>query len=520
VSDRPLDSAGPNDAALSKADLNSADLNDAGVNAVGMNQAAPIPSAPPARLQLWLRIWTAWNRLSLRVKLTLGYALIFSLSVILGALCVFLLARGSLTSTLDTTLHETASLARGSLVGSGRGQHFTDALQPPPELTLELLNAAGEVLDVAGQPVLTGTVPVLAPARLGVYSHHNRRVLTETLPGGLLLQVSRDSDTLTALLETLARVLLSGSVVMIALACLAGYYLADRALKPVDAVARTANSITSSGSYRGRVPPSPGTDEMARLTGTVNSMLDHLEATIEREKSFARTAAHELRTPLTALQGRLELALERPREAADYRRSLEIMQGRVDELLSLAQGLLALAETDRPAALEVVDLSAQASEVTGELHDLSQRLGKQLDWQESGCRNAGGQEALAPLAQWVWAEPLGVRQVLRNLLENALKYGGPRVTVRVTPHAVTVWDSGTGPQPQEWARLARPFERGAGLQGVSGSGLGLPLVMALAQRWDARVEPIWDKGDSAGGPSAGGFGVRLSWNAREAGALN
>ena len=469
------------------------------------------------------QVWTSWNRLSLRLKLTLGYALIFSLSVVLGALCVFVLARGSLTRTLDTTLQETASLARGSLLGDGLTQRFAGALQPPPELSIELLNVSGEVLDVAGQPLPSaqGAGPGMAeqpPVRQGVYSRQGRRVLTEALPGGLLLQVSRDSDTLSALLETLARVLLAGSVLMIALACLAGYYLADRALKPVDAVARTADSITRSGSYQGRVPPAAGSDEMARLTGTVNSMLDHLEATIERERSFARTAAHELRTPLTALRGRLELALERPREAADYRRSLEIMQGRVDELLSLAQGLLALAETDRPAVLELTDLSAQAGEVTGELHDLSQRLGKQLDWQSVTAQNAGwhGTPGSAQwAAQWVWAEPLGVRQVLRNLLENALKYGGPRVMVRVSPCALTVWDSGSGPQPQEWARLARPFERGAGLQGVSGSGLGLPLVMALAQRWNARVEPLWNENGEGGG-----FGVRLSWSARDAGGLN
>jgi len=475
----------------------------------------------PGWIHVSARLWAIWNRLSLRFKLTLGYALIFSLSVVFGALCVFVLARGSLTRTLDTTLQETASLARGSLVGSGLNQRFTDALQPPPELSLELLNARGEVLDVAGQPLSEAGAPLApVPAQtsvdrrltdLGTYSHQNRRMLTEALPGGLLLQVSRDSNTLTALLEALARVLLAGSVLMIGLACVAGYYLADRALKPVDEVARTAASITRSGSYRGRVPPAPGSDEMARLTGTVNSMLDHLEATIEREKSFARTAAHELRTPLTALQGRLELALERPREAADYRRSLEIMQGRVDELLSLAQGLLALAETDRPASLELINLSAQAADVTGELHDLSKRLGKQLSWQEG----AGGQARLDPLAQWVWAEPLGVRQVLRNLLENALKYGGPQVTVRVAPHALVIWDSGPGPQPQEWARLARPFERGAGLQGVSGSGLGLPLVMALAQRWDARVEPLWH--DASEG---GGFGVRLSWAERDLSGMN
>ncbi len=210
----------------------------------------PVPlGAPPVR---------AWNRLSLRLKLTLGYALIFSVSVLLGALCVYVLARGSLTSTLDTTLEETAALARGNLLGSGMGLRFTDALQPPPELSIELISPDGRILDVAGQPVSTATALMTTPARLGTYTYRDRRVLTVALPDQpFLLQVSRASDTLTALLETLARVLLAGSGLMIGLACLAGYYLADRALKPVDAVARTADTITRSGSYRGRVPPAP-----------------------------------------------------------------------------------------------------------------------------------------------------------------------------------------------------------------------------------------------------------------------
>ena len=470
----------------------------------------------------WLPL--GWNRLSLRVKLTVGYALIFSLSVLLGALCVYLLAHGSLTRTLDTTLRETSSLARGSILTGPAGQRFSDQLQPPPELTIELLSQAGRVLDVAGQPtgtLVAGQTALPAPLRvLGLNTVEERRVLTERLPSGLVLRVSRSADTLTALLETLARVLLAGSVLMIGLASVAGYYLADRALRPVDEVARTAASITSSGSYRGRVPPAPGSDEMARLTGTVNGMLDHLEATIERERSFARTAAHELRTPLTALQGRLELALERPREAADYRRSLEIMRGRVDELLSLAQGLLVLAETDRPAQLEPTDLTLQAAEVTGELHDLAMRLGKQLVWERAKTQDPAPlpptPPALSKLRTVVLAEPLGVRQVLRNLLENALKYGGNRVVVRVSPTSLTVWDSGGGPLPSEWARLTRPFERGAGLQGVSGSGLGLPLVLALAQRWGARVEPQWP----AEGREGAGFSVCLSWTARDGALLN
>ena len=82
--------------------------------------------------------------------------------------------------------------------------------------------------------------------------------------------------------------------------------------------------------------------------------------------------------------------------------------------------------------------------------------------------------------------------MLSNLLENALKYGaGPEIRVKVRPQILSVWSAGPGPDPAQWPRLLQPFERGAGVQGVSGSGLGLALVATLAARWEARLEPEW-----------------------------
>lgn len=413
---------------------------------------------------------------SLRVKLTLGYALVFAVTILLGAVLVYVLARDSLTGSLDTTLRETASVAQGSIEDQNGRWTFSSELRPTGDLAIELLSPTGRPLARAGQEEHDQAIPL----RVGFVSTAEHRVLTLPVEGGLFLRVSRPSNTLVELLETLARILSAGSVLMVMVACGAGYVLADRALRPVDAVARTAEGIARRGTYQERVPAAPGQDEMARLTSTVNAMLDQLEGTIEREKSFARIAAHELRTPLTVLKGRLDLTLERPREAADYQRALSGMQGRVDALVTLSESLLALARTDAPVRLEQVELAGSAAAAVDALDEVARRAGRQvqLDLNES----------------WVQAEAEGVGRALANLIENALKYGTGGVLVRVREREITVRSAGPGPDPAQWTRLLEPFERGSGTQGTAGSGLGLPLVAALARRWNAELLPRWEEG--------------------------
>lgn len=423
-------------------------------------------------------MWDSWRPQdwSLRIKLTLGYALVFGLTILLGAILVYFLARSSLTQTLDVTLRETASVAQGSIEDQEGRWSFSKELQSSGDLSIELLSSSGRVLASAGEEEPGRSAPLAL--RPGVLSAGERRILTLPVEGGLFLRVSRPSDTLAELLETLARILAAGSVLMVVVACGAGYLLADRALQPVDAVARTAEGIARRGEYRERVPAAPGRDEMARLTSTVNAMLDELEGTIEREKSFARTAAHELRTPLTVLKGRLDLTLERPRGAPEYERALRGMQGRVEALVSLSESLLALARTDAPVQWERVELAASAVAAVDALDGVAGwvKIQVRLDVQES----------------WVQAEEEGVGRALINLIENALKYGTGTVLVRVRERAVTVRSTGAGPDVAHWPRLLEPFERGAGVQGTPGSGLGLPLVSALARRWNAELLPQWE----------------------------
>ncbi len=431
--------------------------------------------------------------LTFRFKLTLGYALIFGLSVIIGATLVYFTARYTLTQTLDRTLEETAQVARASLEDNAKNRRFPEELRRSSDLSIELFDSSGKRLDAVGNLDPKEKLTLA----LGFESTPTRRVLTLTIPEdkGLLLRVSRPKGVLSRLLETLAKILIIGALVMIFLSSAVGYLLADRALKPLDAVVRTARRITQRGTYQERVPAQAGQDEMARLTLTVNEMLDRLEQTIEREKRFARNAAHELRTPLTALKGWLELTLDKPRDAAGYKHGLEKMQNRVQALHQLMNQLENLSHTDRPIALERVELGGVALECSENL-DL-EPSGKTLEVTIEDYRE-----------HWVWAEDAGVRQVMHNLLENAFKYStGDQIWLEVGQHSFQVRDNGTGPARAEWARLLQPFERGMALQSVAGSGLGLPLVVALLARWDAQLRPIWQ-----GGP---GFAVQVVWPALE-----
>ena len=283
------------------------------------------------------------RRASLRVKLTVGYALIFSVCVLLGALGVYLTARTTLLHSLDATLHETASVAKASIETVGGKVFFAPELRPAGDLTIELLTSSGTLIQEVGLAETSLHLPLVP----GLNSAADRRVLTLEVDNGLL-RVSRPSDTLSEVVEVLGRILSVGSLLMILVACAAGYFLADRALRPVDEVVQTAQRIAHSGQYLERVVQAPGSDEMARLTGTVNLMLERLSGTIKREKEFARIAAHELRTPLTAIKGRLDLALERPRDNETHHKTLSVMRSRVNALVRLSEGLLELARSDAP----------------------------------------------------------------------------------------------------------------------------------------------------------------------------
>lgn len=239
-----------------------------------------------------------------------------------------------------------------------------------------------------------------------------------------------------------------------------------RALRPVEQIRDQADTISHSN-LSDRLPEAALSDELGRLTTTLNEMLERLEAGARRQREFIADASHELGTPLAAIRAELEIALAHP-EKADW-------PGVADRLLSdhrrlerLTADLLSLARVDEhlpEAGVEVVDL---AEVVAIELE--SAGLGTDADLQS--VQVLGSAPHLARL--------------VHNLMDNAERYGRHRIVVRLTKqgrHAVlTVDDDGPGVPEADRARIFERFTRlDESRARTGGVGIGLALVQRVAE---------------------------------------
>lgn len=408
--------------------------------------------------------------MSLRWRLTLYYGALSALMVLLAALSFDLSLRANLRGVLDGGLRDAARLAANQLGGDERRPALAGLDAPsfssrlPAATTLLLYDRAGRLLDRQGQLRAGG------PLRPGYDEAGQLRSYTLRTPDGAWVRAVRSEAELNANLGGARRGLAFIVPTLLLLGFGAGHALADRALRPVDAVSALAARIASDGQTGARVPLAPGEDEMARLTRTVNAMLERLDSTIRRERMFALAAAHELRTPLAVVQARTSLSLERDRSPEAYRSALRTVDDKVRDLTRLTEALLALAGSASvvPALLDLADLGAEVDQALA-VQARAAGVALTLDLQR------------APAA----GDPALLRLAIANLVANALRhgYGGGRVWLRTGRAAhgaqVEVSDAGPGLSESELARVRLPFQRGPDRQGVRGAGLGLALVEAV-----------------------------------------
>ena len=419
--------------------------------------------------------------MTLRWRLTLYFTLVSAFMLALAGLGFYVSLHSSLNRSLDDSLIEAASLAASQLSGdgeapsqfsSGDAQEFDKRLRGVTSLLL--YSSKGQLTDHFG--------PKRAPALLevGFSNAQDQRYYTLKLDNGEWVQAVRSSVETSETLSNAQRLFLLGLPVLLLLGLAGGYWLADRALRPVDAVSRLASDIAKRGSTGERVPLSPGSDEMARLTQTVNAMLERLEQTLERERAFALSAAHELRTPLSLLIGRLGLALERERKPEDDERTLVKLLEVSHDLSGTVERLLALARSSGPLIPQSVDLEVLALETAERLSPSLKGHSVTLHLELERAQTSG--------------DALSLSLALNNLLENALKYGAQGGHLWLTTSQaedearLEVRDDGPGVPDGDLERLIRPFQRGTGMQGVPGSGLGLALVSALCEQHGGRLE--------------------------------
>ena len=280
----------------------------------------------------------------------------------------------------------------------------------------------------------------------------------------------------------------------LALALLAGggWWLATRALRPIEVITRTAARITARG-LNERIPDLRTDGELADLVDVMNGMLERLERSFRQAARFGADAAHELKTPLTILQGHLEQALQEAPDSSSEQRTYGELLAEVQRLRAIIRKLLLLAQADAGQlrrGLETVDLSERARDLLEDTRELAPHLDVQAD--------------IAPGVQ-VRGDPDLLTQVLQNLASNAVKYnhGTPgKIEIELSSengHArFRIANTGQPLSDEEQKRIFERFYRGdpARSRRVDGVGLGLSLAreIATSHGGDLRVDtarPGW-----------------------------
>jgi two-component system, OmpR family, sensor kinase len=293
--------------------------------------------------------------------------------------------------------------------------------------------------------------------------------------------VARDSSANDDLLATLQRTLLIVTFAGAGLAAIGSYSLAGSALEPIRAVRDAASSVTISNLSR-RVPE-PGTnDEVQDLAHTLNGMLESLEHSFETQRRFTADASHELRTPVTAIGGHASYLLRRTNPTDQQKESLEAITTLSVRLGKLIGDLLDLARADAGFPLEPIETSliGLAEDVHLEIVAIAGDTEIEIE---------GDREIKA------FVDPNRIRQVIRNLVQNALKAGSSHILVAVIKEPLEkrirlrIKDNGPGIAQEHLERLFDRFYRvdTARDRQMGGSGLGLSIVKWIVEAHKGQV---------------------------------
>ena len=281
--------------------------------------------------------------------------------------------------------------------------------------------------------------------------------------------------------------LIAVAVVAVA-APLGGYWLAGRATRPLADIIHTTSRLRPSR-LNERLPLRNTDDELDQLAQTVNRMLDRIAMYIQMKRDFLANSAHELRSPLAAIRSSVEVALNSGRSAAEYEELLAEIIGECSALESLVNQLLLLAETD-----------AERLKIHREAVRFDEIVQKSVDMFRGVSESRDIDLKLAPLpVAIVNGNPPHLRQVMNNLIDNAIKFspegGRVAVTLKVTPDGkqahLTVSDSGIGISAEDLPRVFERFFRADRSRiratGISGTGLGLSICQAVVTAHEGQI---------------------------------
>lgn len=442
----------------------------------------------------------------LRVRLTLWYGSALAMVLITFSVVLYVLTARNLRDDVDQSLEETATAAVRSLQERGflplideeellsqfpelaRIDKFFQIFSPSGTITIRSPNIRQHEVPLS-RTALEATFNGQTILESAKYPHEPplRLISVPIIHRGNLLYIVQVGTSMESIEDTLRRFLILLFVavpIALAVSLAAGWFLAGRALRPVDAITLAAQRIAAGDlSQRLTMPAAP--DEIGRLAGTFNNMIGRLDTSFRQIRQFTSDASHELRTPLTVMKGETELILRRPRALEDYQSVLESNLEEIDRMTRIVEELLFLSRADmgevkmesKPVLLEMLveDIHRQAP-LLGQDRNIEVVLG-------------------AVMPALVQGDELRLRELLLNLVENAVKYSHPGGKVEIglvtngQEAVLSVTDQGIGIGSDDHTKIFNRFFRtdGARAHTKKGTGLGLAICAWIAEFHKGRI---------------------------------
>jgi two-component system sensor histidine kinase MprB len=415
---------------------------------------------------------------SLRTTVALIVAITVALSVVGLAIGVWFLTRSALLGSVDSSLQ--SRLEAGIFLEPA--EDAPPIIRPPisgqPTVLVDAVLSDGEVFEVDRESFDLPADPEdirIAESAPGTQAYSTRiapngeevRVLTVAVVDGAAARAVRSLEETQTILVGLASILAVVGLAAVGVGAGIGVLAVRRSTIPLEDVADAMRALSRGES--GDVPEAkPGAPrEVVDVVQATATLQESLRRSQEQQEQLVQDAGHELRTPLAALRANVQFAARTATDATTQE-SLTAAQAELDELGRLVEELLALAARDEPVR-EVVEIDIRGA-VTAAAERLTRRTQREVTVELPD----------KPVPMRV--DPVGIAEIVGNLLDNAAKFARPpaAIVVAVVDHGaevvIEVRDGGPGIPEAERAAVFDRFHRTPDARAIPGSGLGLAIV--------------------------------------------
>ncbi len=449
--------------------------------------------------------------MSIRVRLTLGYLAVLTAILVVFSAVVYTFLGISMLNEVDRALWDRAAQV-GAVIATQNDPLTvvrTGLIDLPPldvfatpAVYIQVTRSDGSVARQSqnlGEQRLPLDADLLAinmrnqPALKTIAVENGGRLRMVSVPisvaGEVIgaVQVGQPLIEVDATLHRVLVLLMGGIIVTVVVAGGVGLLMSWLALRPIDRITQTAGQIARAQDLGRRLPVPTTDDEVGRLVSTFNAMLERLDRLFQAQQRLGADVSHELRTPLTTIRGNVDLlrrgAADDPIERAT---ALDAIEGEVDHMNRLVADLLLLAQAE--AGMQLQKQLVELDTLILEVYRQAQLMSATRFLAGQGVTIRLGHEDQAV----VEGDPDRLKQLLLNLIDNALKYTPEGGTVTVSLYRdpewvrVSVEDTGVGIPPDVLPHIFDRFYR-AQREGRTGVGLGLSIARWIAEAHGGRL---------------------------------